>query len=174
MIPAADGWFVLNVRDALWVESETFGAACLFDGPKELFAQVGCRLRVLLPGQPNGFYHRESNQEDFLSPFSSNSWFRRHGPFRVEGYVFELLPRDPPSFRMRVRTPDHARAEAFFDDLLRSSPVSPSEEFHREIMRTEEGLLIEGTLPFMTPAPDDGVLQLQVKLLMMMGVNVFI
>ena len=29
-------------------------------------AQVGYTLAVLAPGQPNGLYHRESNQEDFL------------------------------------------------------------------------------------------------------------
>ena len=46
--------------------SETFGSACLLDGPNELFSQVGYRLRVLMPGQPNGMYHHEANQEDFL------------------------------------------------------------------------------------------------------------
>ena len=66
LIPAEEGWFVLNVRDGLWVTSEKFGSACLFDGPQELFSQVGYRLRVLLPGQPNGMYHHEANQEDFL------------------------------------------------------------------------------------------------------------
>jgi uncharacterized cupin superfamily protein len=66
LIPAEEGWFVLNVRDALWVTGETFGSVCLFDGPNELFTQVGYRLRVLMPGQPNGMYHHEANQEDFL------------------------------------------------------------------------------------------------------------
>jgi uncharacterized cupin superfamily protein len=66
LMPAEDGWFVLNVRDAMWARNETFGAACLFDGPEELFGQLGFKLRVLLPGQPNGMYHHEANQEDFL------------------------------------------------------------------------------------------------------------
>ena len=66
LIPAEEGWFVLNVRDGLWVTSETFGSSWLIDGPNELFTQLGCRLKVLMPGQPNGFYHHESNQEDFL------------------------------------------------------------------------------------------------------------
>jgi uncharacterized cupin superfamily protein len=66
LIPAEEGWFVLNVRDAFWATSGQFGAACLFDGPEELFSQVGYRIRVLRPGQPNGMYHHESNQEDFL------------------------------------------------------------------------------------------------------------
>ena len=66
LIPTEEGWFVLNVRDGLWVTSEKFGSSWLIDGPNELFTQVGCRLKVLMPGQPNGFYHHEANQEDFL------------------------------------------------------------------------------------------------------------
>jgi uncharacterized cupin superfamily protein len=66
LIPAEEGWFVLNVRDGLWVTSEKFGSSWLVDGPQELFSQVGYRLKVLMPGQPNGFYHHEANQEDFL------------------------------------------------------------------------------------------------------------
>ena len=66
LIPAEEGWFVLNVQDALWVSSEQFGSSCLLDGPRELFTQIGERLRVLMPGQPNGYYHHESNQEGFL------------------------------------------------------------------------------------------------------------
>ena len=30
------------------------------------FGQLGNALAVLQPGQPNGLYHREANQEDFL------------------------------------------------------------------------------------------------------------
>jgi uncharacterized cupin superfamily protein len=66
LVPAEEGWFVMNVRDAFWATSERFGAVCMFDGPQELFSQVGYRIRVLQPGQPNGMYHHESNQEDFL------------------------------------------------------------------------------------------------------------
>ena len=35
-------------------------------GRRRAFAQVGYTLAVLQPGQPNGLYHREDNQEDFL------------------------------------------------------------------------------------------------------------
>jgi uncharacterized cupin superfamily protein len=62
-----DGWFVGNVRDAEWVTSPAFGAACgLFEGDKAPFAQVGFTLSVLQPGQSAGLYHRETKQEDFL------------------------------------------------------------------------------------------------------------
>ncbi len=65
-VAATDGWFVVSVRDAAWVTSESFGAACIFEGEAAPFGQVGYTLAVLAPGQPNGLYHRESNQEDFL------------------------------------------------------------------------------------------------------------
>ena len=32
LAPVTDGWFVVNVRDAAWVQSETFAAACTFEG----------------------------------------------------------------------------------------------------------------------------------------------
>ena len=63
--PAGEGWFTVNVRDAPWIRSESFGDACIFEGP-ERFRQVGYTLQVLQPGQPNGLYHREADQEDFL------------------------------------------------------------------------------------------------------------
>jgi uncharacterized cupin superfamily protein len=65
--PAGDGWFVVNARDAKWWTSEAFGSACEFDGDQEFaFSQLGVRLHVLEPGEPNGLYHSESQQEDFL------------------------------------------------------------------------------------------------------------
>jgi uncharacterized cupin superfamily protein len=30
------------------------------------FPQVGIKIRVLEPGQPNGLYHSENQQDDFL------------------------------------------------------------------------------------------------------------
>jgi uncharacterized cupin superfamily protein len=64
--PATEGWFAVNLRDAAWVTSDDFGAACIFEGEAAPFAQVGYTLAVLAPGQPNGMYHREDDQEDFL------------------------------------------------------------------------------------------------------------
>jgi uncharacterized cupin superfamily protein len=77
LAPVADGWFVLNVRDAAWLRNDSFGARCIFEGDKPVvrgrpeldahrFADVGVTLTVLAPGQPSGLYHAESNQEDFL------------------------------------------------------------------------------------------------------------
>jgi uncharacterized cupin superfamily protein len=66
LVAATDGWFAVNVRDAAWVRNEAFGDACIFEGGAAPFQQVGYTLAVLQPGQPNGMYHREGDQEDFL------------------------------------------------------------------------------------------------------------
>ena len=66
LAPAEDGWFAVNVRDAAWMRNEHFGDACIFEGDAVRFPEVGYTLQVLQPGQPNGLYHREDNQEDFL------------------------------------------------------------------------------------------------------------
>jgi uncharacterized cupin superfamily protein len=65
LVPSGDGWFVLNAADALWWKQEKFGASCVYEGDTD-FPQLGFRLKVLWPGQPNGMYHSESAQEDFL------------------------------------------------------------------------------------------------------------
>jgi uncharacterized cupin superfamily protein len=71
LAPSADGWFVVNVRDAQWLTSEDgektpTGSECPFESGKAEFPQLGVRLHVLPPGQSNGLYHRESEQEAFL------------------------------------------------------------------------------------------------------------
>jgi uncharacterized cupin superfamily protein len=66
MTPAAEGWFAVNVREAAWVTNDKFGAACVFEGDAVSFSQIGYTLSVLGPGQANGLYHREDDQEDFL------------------------------------------------------------------------------------------------------------
>ena len=73
LAPAGDGWFVVNVREAECLTSETdedgmrsSGSECTFEGRKIEFAQLAIRLHVLEPGEPNGLYHAESAQEAFL------------------------------------------------------------------------------------------------------------
>jgi uncharacterized cupin superfamily protein len=71
LAPATDGWFVVNVRDAEWLTSENgekqpSGSECAFEGREFWFRQLGIRLHVLEPGEPNGLYHSESQQEAFL------------------------------------------------------------------------------------------------------------
>ena len=67
LTPVTEGWFVVNVRDAAWVTSESFCDACTFEGEgTPPFGEIGFTLGVLQPGKPSALYHRESNQEDFL------------------------------------------------------------------------------------------------------------
>ena len=65
LVPEGDGWFVVNAREAPWWQSDRLGRSAELEGEAE-FPEVGFNINVLLPGQPNGMYHGESGQEDFL------------------------------------------------------------------------------------------------------------
>lgn len=78
LAPVSPGWFVVNARDAAWVNNEHFGGVCIFEAD-DVFLQgrpdlqgyekpgAGFTLRVFGPGRPSGLYHYESHQqEDFL------------------------------------------------------------------------------------------------------------
>src|ERR671932_539890 len=69
LTPVAQGWFVVNVREAEWWFAERRGARCAFESeygePPVEFAQFGINVTALEPGQ-TGLYHAESNQEGFL------------------------------------------------------------------------------------------------------------
>ena len=69
LAPAAEGWFVVNVRDAEWYFADSRGARCPFENeygdPPVEFAQFGINVTVLEPGQ-TVLYHAETNQEAFL------------------------------------------------------------------------------------------------------------
>lgn len=63
----SDGWFVLNVADALAVRNEDKGGAAYPLEPREQpFSDVGVHVRVLWPGEPNALYHWEGVQEGFF------------------------------------------------------------------------------------------------------------
>ncbi|HUB03751.1 MAG TPA: cupin domain-containing protein [Solirubrobacteraceae bacterium] len=62
--PDGEGWFVLNAREAKWLDGE-FGAYTRFEGDAR-FPGVGFNIGVLAPGQPSCKYHGEEDQEDFL------------------------------------------------------------------------------------------------------------
>ena len=66
LAPAEDGWFVVNVRDAEWWTSETFGSGCGFESREYDFPTFGINLSVLEPDESNCLYHSESQQEAFL------------------------------------------------------------------------------------------------------------
>lgn len=63
----SDGWFVLNLGDALAVrEGDRGGALYPLEPQESPFGDFGVHVRVLSPGQPNAMYHGESGQEGFL------------------------------------------------------------------------------------------------------------
>jgi uncharacterized cupin superfamily protein len=68
LVPKAEGWFVVNAREASWINREGRGVLTEFEGLKGEadFSQLGINLRVLGPGEPMSMYHWEADQEDFL------------------------------------------------------------------------------------------------------------
>ncbi len=62
---ASPGWFVVNLADARWMETEEAGHWTDFE-PPDGFEHYGIGVHVLPPGKPNGKYHSETVQEDFL------------------------------------------------------------------------------------------------------------
>jgi uncharacterized cupin superfamily protein len=65
LVPAGEGWFVLNARDASWRHGPGRTAICDFEGTPA-FPQLGINLSVLEPGELMAMYHWEADQEDFL------------------------------------------------------------------------------------------------------------
>ena len=78
LAPVEEGWFVVNVRDSTWLNSDDFGSGVIFDSHDASFKQVGINISVLMPGEPNCLYHSESQQEGFLVLFGE-------GKLLVEG-----------------------------------------------------------------------------------------
>jgi uncharacterized cupin superfamily protein len=72
LVPKGEGWFVLNMRDAVWRHVDGRGAVSVvgddFEGERK-FGQLGVNPFVLEPGEPMALYHWEADQEDFLVVF---------------------------------------------------------------------------------------------------------
>ena len=71
LVPGGEGWFVLNARDARWVDRPGRGQNVPLTGWTEeeaegLFPQLGMAIVTLSPGEPIGMYHWEGDQEGFL------------------------------------------------------------------------------------------------------------
>ena len=63
----SEGWFVLNLTEALAVRNEEKGGASYPLEPRNApFPDLGVNVRVLWPGDANGLYHSEGTQEGFL------------------------------------------------------------------------------------------------------------
>lgn len=74
LVPASPGWFILNVREARWMDKPGRGYSVPLTGAGEdeaeaLFPMLGMGIRVMNPGEPSTTYHWETEQEDFLLLF---------------------------------------------------------------------------------------------------------
>ncbi len=89
----SEGWFVLNLADALAVRNQEKGGAMYPPEPRESpFGDFGARVGVVWPGDPNALYHSEGLQEGFLvlsggrsSPMCVRSWPSAAGESRSRG-----------------------------------------------------------------------------------------
>ena len=52
LMPAGDGWFVLNAKDARWLDGD-LGKYTGFEGKEARFPQLGINLNVMQPGEPD-------------------------------------------------------------------------------------------------------------------------
>ena len=66
LVPAGEGWFVLNLLAAAWERKGEFGVRCRVEAPDARFPWFGISMHMLEPGQPNALYHAEETQEGFL------------------------------------------------------------------------------------------------------------
>jgi uncharacterized cupin superfamily protein len=64
--PTAEGWFIVNVADAIARGREGLGQAAFFSGARDLPRPFGINVHVLQPGEPSCMYHRDNCDEMFL------------------------------------------------------------------------------------------------------------
>lgn len=62
----SDGWFVLNLGEAVGMRHARAGVRARLERPEARFPEFGITVHMLEPGQPASLYHREDAQEDFL------------------------------------------------------------------------------------------------------------
>ena len=65
LMPAGEGWFLLNAHEARWGDRKGRGVEAGLSGKGD-FPQLGIGLYVLGPGEPMAMYDWETDQEDFL------------------------------------------------------------------------------------------------------------
>ncbi len=71
LVPASDGWFVVNAREARWLKRPGGGVRVPLTGidaaqVQAWFPMLGLSIRVVAPGEPSTAYHAEADQEGFL------------------------------------------------------------------------------------------------------------
>ena len=101
----SDGWFVLNLGDALAVRNEEKGGATYpLESREHPFRDVGVRVCVLWPGDPNALYHSEDAQEGFLVLSGECVWSSRtRSGSSGSGTTSTAQPARPMSWSARER-----------------------------------------------------------------------
>ena len=71
LVPAGHGWFVMNAREARWIDRPRRGVNVPLTGwtdeeAEGLFPQIGVAIAVLGDGEPIGMYHWEADAEEFV------------------------------------------------------------------------------------------------------------
>ena len=66
LLPAGDGWFVVNVADAVGHTRREGAISASFEPERHGLPKLGVNVTVLEDGVPNCLYHRESGPEAFL------------------------------------------------------------------------------------------------------------
>ena len=66
LVPAGEGWFILNVAELAWATVPGGGTWCSFEAPSARSPMLGIGVHILEPGEAPGMYHAESEQEGFL------------------------------------------------------------------------------------------------------------
>jgi uncharacterized cupin superfamily protein len=64
--PASDGWFIVNIADAITTGRAGLGVATFFGGVSKGPRPYGINVHVLQPGEPSCMYHRDNCEEMFL------------------------------------------------------------------------------------------------------------
>jgi uncharacterized cupin superfamily protein len=65
-VAEGEGWFILNLAEASWERDSDLGTWCALEADDAHFSHFGIGPHLLMPGQANGRYHAETNQEGFL------------------------------------------------------------------------------------------------------------
>ena len=163
LVPEGDGWFVVNTREARWLDNEAFGSICIFEGDAR-FPDFGINIHVLSPGKPNCMYHGENAQEDFLVLSGEcllliegeerrlKQWDFVHCPAWTE-HVFVgagngpcavlMVGARPETEELRYPVVDGARKH----DAGVEKETSSGDEAYAPFPRSTKGPYREGTLP---------------------------
>ncbi len=167
--PAGDGWFVVNTADAPWLRHDYFGATSDFEGATR-FPETGIGLHVLWPGQPNGMYHAETAQEDFLVVAGEclllieggerplRAWDFVHCPSGTE-HIFVGAGTSPCVIVMVGARPEGRTIRYPVSELARRHGASVEEETdtgrkaYARFPQWESGPMPEGALPSLGTEP---------------------